>query len=44
MFYREEAELLNNPKVVTLNIFGSQAIDGHWHAFFCFEQLNSARC
>ena len=32
--YREEAELPNDPKVVTLNIFGSQAIDGHWHAIF----------
>ena len=36
MFYREEAELQNNPKVVTLNIFRLQAIDGHWHAIFVF--------
>ena len=42
---REEAELPNDPKVVTLNIFWSRAIDGHWHAiFFVFEQLNSAWC
>ena len=34
-----------NPKVVTLNIVWSRAIDGHWHAsFFGFEQLNSAWC
>ena len=32
--YREEAELPNNPKVLTLNIFWSQAIDGHWYAIF----------
>ena len=32
--YREEAELPNDPKVVTLNIFWSRAIDGHWHAIF----------
>ena len=38
MLYREEAELQNDdPKVVTLNIFMSRAIDGHWHAIFlCF--------
>ena len=43
--YRVEAELLNDPKVVTLNSFWSRAIDGHWHAiFFGFEQLNSAWC
>ena len=30
--YRVEAVLPNDPKVVTLNIFRSQAIDGHWHA------------
>ena len=34
--YREEAELPNDPKVVTLNIFWLRAIDGHWHAIFCF--------
>ena len=43
--YRVEAELPNDSKVVTLNIFWSRAIDGHWHAiFFSFEQLNSAWC
>ena len=43
--YRVEAELPNDPKVVTLNIFWLQAIDGLWHAiFFGFEQLNSAWC
>ena len=43
--YRVEAELPNDPKVVTLNIFWLRAIDGHWHAIvFGFEQLNSAWC
>ena len=43
--YRVEGELPNDPKVVTLNIFWSQAIDGHWHAIVLgCEQLNSARC
>ena len=32
--YRVEAELPNDPKVVTLNIFWSCAIDGHLHAIF----------
>ena len=32
--YRVEAELLNDSKVVTQNIFWSRAIDGHWHATF----------
>ena len=31
---RVEAELPNDPKVVTLNIVWSRAIDGHWHAIF----------
>ena len=34
--YRKESELPNDPKVVTLNIFWLQAIDGHWHAIFWF--------
>ena len=43
--YGVEAELSNKPKVVTLNIFWLQAIDGHWHScFFDFEQLNKAWC
>ena len=32
--YTEEAEVPNDPKVVTLNIFWLRAIDGHWHAIF----------
>ena len=39
--YRVEAELQNDPKAVTLNMFWLRAIDGHWHAnCFGFEQLN----
>ena len=34
--YREEEELPNDPKVVTLSIFWSRAIDGHWQAIFLF--------
>ena len=34
LYDRVEAELSNNPKVATLNICWSRAIDGHWHAIF----------
>ena len=34
---RQEKDLFNDYKVVTLNIFRSRAIGGHWHAIFlCF--------
>ena len=32
--YRVEAELPNDPKVVTLNNCWLRAIDGPWHAIF----------
>ena len=44
IFYREEAELPNDPKVVRLNIFGRSLLMVIDMPFFVFEQLNSAQC